>query len=113
WSLVQRGGLSTVQAEGRLKGTLAADKNEILFSEFDINYNNEPLVHRKGTALVWEKADETTTKQVRVLNEEKEVTVTKSRKRVSAHHCDLIGEPFWKEHPDILESDGGPLSTPK
>ncbi|XP_071255606.1 probable tRNA(His) guanylyltransferase [Salvelinus alpinus] len=52
WTLVQKGGLTTTQAEDRLKRTLAADKNEILFSEFDINYNKEPLVHRKGTALI-------------------------------------------------------------
>lgn len=37
------------------QGTLAADKNEILFSEFNINYNNEPLMYRKGTVLIWEK----------------------------------------------------------
>lgn len=37
------------------QGTLAADKNEILFSEFDINYNNESAIHRKGTVLIWEK----------------------------------------------------------
>lgn len=39
----------------RFQGTLAADKNEILFSEFDINYNNESALHRKGTTLIWEK----------------------------------------------------------
>ena len=38
-----------------LQGTLAADKNEILFSDFDINYNNEPMLLRKGTTLIWEK----------------------------------------------------------
>lgn len=37
------------------QGTLAADKNEILFSEFNINYNNEPPVCRKGTVLIWQK----------------------------------------------------------
>lgn len=37
------------------QGTLAADKNEILFSEFNINYNNEPLMYRKGTVLIWQK----------------------------------------------------------
>lgn len=36
------------------QGTLAADKNEILFSEFNINYNNESAIHRKGTILIWE-----------------------------------------------------------
>lgn len=37
------------------QGTLAADKNEILFSEFNINYNSEPLMYRKGTVLIWQK----------------------------------------------------------
>ncbi|XP_036404763.1 probable tRNA(His) guanylyltransferase [Megalops cyprinoides] len=105
WSLVLKGGLSTTQAEDRLKGTIAGDKNEILFSEFNINYNNEPPRHRKGTALIWEKVEETTTKQIKLPAEEKEVTVTRSRKRVTAHHCDIIGDQFWKEHPEILEDD--------
>lgn len=106
WTLVQRGGLTTAQAEERLKGTLAADKNEILFSEFNINYNTEPLLHRKGTALIWEKKEETVTKQVKLPNEEeKEVHVTRARRRVSAHHCDIIGDQFWEDHPDILEAD--------
>ncbi|XP_004697170.2 probable tRNA(His) guanylyltransferase [Echinops telfairi] len=55
WALVQQSGLTPVQAQGRLQGTLAADKNEILFSEFNINYNNEPLIFRKGTVLIWQK----------------------------------------------------------
>uniref|UniRef100_A0A2K5NCT1 Probable tRNA(His) guanylyltransferase n=1 Tax=Cercocebus atys TaxID=9531 RepID=A0A2K5NCT1_CERAT len=55
WALIQQSGLTPVQAQGRLQGTLAADKNEILFSEFNINYNNEPLMYRKGTVLIWQK----------------------------------------------------------
>lgn len=107
WTLIQKGGLTTVQAEDRLKGTLAADKNEILFSEFGMNYNSEPLLLRKGTSLIWEKRDEPVTKQVKHPNEEeeKEVTTTRTRKRVCPHHCDIIGDQFWVEHPDILESD--------
>ncbi|CAL8306950.1 unnamed protein product [Arctogadus glacialis] len=107
WTLIQKGGLTTIQAEERLKGTLAADKNEILFSDFDINYNNEPTLLRKGTTLIWEKRDEAVTKMVKLPNEEeqKEVTVTRGRKRVCPHHCDIIGDQFWEEHPDILERD--------
>jgi len=30
------------------------DKNELLFSEFNINYNNLPPMHRKGTVVVWD-----------------------------------------------------------
>uniref|UniRef100_A0A668AV50 tRNA(His) guanylyltransferase n=1 Tax=Myripristis murdjan TaxID=586833 RepID=A0A668AV50_9TELE len=103
WTLVHKGGLTTSRQR---TGTLAADKNEILFSEFDMNYNNESALHRKGTTLIWEKQDETVTKQVKLPNEEeKEVHVTRSRKRVRALHCDIIGEQFWEDHPDILEDD--------
>ncbi|XP_072768451.1 probable tRNA(His) guanylyltransferase isoform X2 [Nerophis lumbriciformis] len=106
WTLVQKSGLTTIQAEDRLKGTLAGDKNEILFSEFDINYNNEPAVHRKGTTLIWEKRDETVTKQKSLANDEKkEVLVTRSRKSVQSYVCDIIGEQFWEQHPDVLEDD--------
>ncbi|XP_062250455.1 probable tRNA(His) guanylyltransferase [Platichthys flesus] len=106
WTLVQRGGLNTVQAEDRLKGTLAADKNEILFSEFDINYNNESAVHRKGTTLIWEKREETVIKRMKPPGaEEKDVPVTSIKRKVQAYHCDIIGDQFWEEHPDVLEND--------
>ncbi|XP_051513620.1 probable tRNA(His) guanylyltransferase isoform X2 [Myxocyprinus asiaticus] len=106
WTLVQKGGLTTTQAEDRLNGTQAADKNDILFSEFNINYNNEPLMHKKGTTLIWEKVNETTTRQIKRPNEEEtEVIVTRTRKTVTTHSCDIIGDQFWEEHPDILESD--------
>lgn len=51
WSLVQLGGLDNKEAEKTLAGTLAADKNEILFSRFKINYNNEPEIFKKGSVV--------------------------------------------------------------
>lgn len=33
------------------KGTLAANKNEILFSRFGINYNKELEIFRKGSVI--------------------------------------------------------------
>lgn len=51
WTLVQQGGMGARQAEQRLSGTYSADKNEILFKEFGINYNNEPECFKKGTVL--------------------------------------------------------------
>ncbi|CAH1984818.1 unnamed protein product [Acanthoscelides obtectus] len=52
WNLVLTGGLTPAEAEKRLCGTLSSDKNEILFSEFGINYNNELEVYKKGTILL-------------------------------------------------------------
>jgi tRNA(His) 5'-end guanylyltransferase len=51
WALVQQGGMDPRDAEQRLSGTYSADKNEILFKEFGINYNNEPECFKKGTVL--------------------------------------------------------------
>lgn len=51
WQLIQLGGMSNKEAEEALKGTLAADKNEILFSRFGINYNHEPEIYKKGSVI--------------------------------------------------------------
>ncbi|XP_072032326.1 probable tRNA(His) guanylyltransferase [Amphiura filiformis] len=55
WGLVIKKGLTRRDAEARLRGTFSGDKNEILFSECDTNYNNEPEFYRKGTVLMWDK----------------------------------------------------------
>ena len=39
-------------AHERLKGTQSKDKNEILFSEFGINYNAEPEIYKRGTIFI-------------------------------------------------------------
>ena len=51
WALVQQGGLANQVAEKELSGTLSSDKNEILFKQFGINYNNEPAIFKKGSVL--------------------------------------------------------------
>lgn len=33
------------------QGSLSADKNEILFSRFGVNYNNEPEIFKKGSVI--------------------------------------------------------------
>lgn len=67
WALIQLGGLDAKTAEKELavgslvqcgdfcshyiQGSLSADKNEILFSRFKINYNNEPEIYKKGSVV--------------------------------------------------------------
>lgn len=51
WQLVLKCGLTTQQAENRLSGTLSNEKQEILFTECGINYNNEPEMFKKGTLV--------------------------------------------------------------
>ncbi|XP_053680612.1 probable tRNA(His) guanylyltransferase [Anopheles nili] len=86
WNLVASG-LTNSDAEKRLQGTLASDKNEILFSEFGINYNNEPIMYRKGTILLQ--------KTVCVAGKKQSIIVPIFE--------DLIGDAFWAKHPEILD----------
>ncbi|WVN89235.1 uncharacterized protein L203_104453 [Cryptococcus depauperatus CBS 7841] len=51
WALVHSG-QTTAEANKTLQGTNSKDKNELLFSQFSINYNNLPEMFRKGSVLV-------------------------------------------------------------
>lgn len=117
WNLVLKDGQSPSEAEQSLKGTLAADKNEILFSKFGINYNNEPEIYRKGTVL-YRSYDELTT-QTPTTNGHSisfkdntpasKTQVEKGKKRkqkatIAMVHSDIIGDAFWDELPYILSS---------
>ncbi|KAL1124460.1 hypothetical protein AAG570_001086 [Ranatra chinensis] len=93
WNLVLHQKLTPKQAEDRLKGTLASDKNELLFKEFNINYNNLPEIFKKGTTMV--------RKSVQVNG--------KPMHAVIPLHCDIIGNKFWVDNPEILKCGKLPL----
>ncbi|KTW32277.1 tRNA guanylyltransferase [Pneumocystis jirovecii RU7] len=92
WALVQKGGMSTTDAEKTLMGTLAKDKNELLFSKFGINYNNEHEMFKKGSVLLRNSSAN---------NLEK--TSSKNTKQIAVLHVDIIGDPFWDERPSLLK----------
>ena len=104
WMLVLKGGMTTQEAENRLIGTLSSDKNEILFKEFGINYNNEPEMFKKGTIYVREVNDfpigkyrenPTIDNLQRILKRNKKSSINK-------YHCDLIKESFWNDRPYLF-----------
>lgn len=68
-------------------GTLASHKNEILFQEFGINYNNEPAMFRKGTVLIRKLTPD---------------VMGRLKPNILALADDIIGDRFWKENPEIL-----------
>ncbi|KAF0299632.1 putative tRNA(His) guanylyltransferase [Amphibalanus amphitrite] len=103
-------------AEERLRHTLAADKNEILFSEFGINYNDEPALYRKGTVIV--RSLETPGEQDSKLSSDTGApdgsTVPASEGArtdqkpvgvVKVLNCDIIGDEFWNEHSSVLSGN--------
>lgn len=121
WNMVLKGGMSNAEAELELKGTLAADKNEILFSRFAINYNDEQQVYRKGT-VVYRAFDNEHDMQNggakdgkvggKQADPESKTQIEKERKRkqkaiIAVEHLDIIGDAFWDARPYILASKRG------
>lgn len=88
WNLVLNGNLTNVQAEEKLRGSLSADKNEMLFTQFGINYNKELGMFRKGTILL--------RKKIAVPGSEAK------RKLIVPVYDDLIQDKFWKKHSELL-----------
>lgn len=88
WALILKGGCTNTEAEKRLCGTFSSDKNEILFSEFGTNYNNELDIFKKGTILLRKKIKGPNSKHFKQV--------------ILPLHEDLIGDKFWHDHHEIL-----------
>lgn len=111
WALVGSG-ISAADAERRLKGTLASDKHEILFSEFGINYNNEKSMYRKGSTIIRNKQADGiaahTINQIKQCSSVDDTNPDHSRwehnlfSGLVVSHEDIIGKKFWESHPDLL-----------
>lgn len=98
WSLVSLGGLSPQDLENKLIGTLAKDKNEILFREFGINYNNELEIFKKGTLIVRELELEQQEANEKQMSKKQLEKLTKRYKKaaIESYHIDIINnDAFW------------------
>ncbi|KAK4242669.1 Thg1 C terminal domain-containing protein [Achaetomium macrosporum] len=122
WALIQQGGMDATEAEKKLKGTLAADKNEILFSQFGINYNNEPEMYKKGSVVFrdYEPVDPGThnaTAEVdnmaRPVQQSKTQAENDKKKRAKApivvEHISIINRDFWDRRPWLLSNKPGKI----
>ncbi|PWW75543.1 tRNAHis guanylyltransferase [Tuber magnatum] len=128
WALVNRGEVGRREAEAELRGTFAADKNELLFSRFGINYNNEPEMYRKGSVVYRDyripededAAATATQEQKERAQETKETTAVPKvkskrqieketkharRARIVTEYVDIIGDEFWVKRPWLLGSE--------
>ncbi|KAI6088072.1 tRNA guanylyltransferase [Hypoxylon rubiginosum] len=122
WSLVQLGGMDAKEAENLLKGTLAADKNEILFSKFSINYNNEPEIFKKGSVVyrdyelvepgshdVAKEADELAEPVQQSKTQSENDKKRRAKARVLVDHVDIIKDDFWERRPWLLSNKPGKI----
>lgn len=92
WKLVLDGGRTNQEAEADLCGTFSADKNELLFSKFGINYNNLPEMYRKGTILVRKNV------HIASLN-------GKRCQLIVPLFIDLIRDQFWIDHAEVIDKE--------
>ncbi|KAB5584763.1 Thg1 C terminal domain-containing protein [Coniochaeta sp. 2T2.1] len=124
WALIQKGGMDNKEAEKALAGTFAADKNEILFKRFGINYNNEPEIYKKGSVIfrdyelvepsthngaddVEKAAEPVQQSKTQMENDKKK----RMKARVVVEHLDIIKDDFWDRRPWLLS--GKPGKIPK
>lgn len=132
WALVQKGGKTVQEAEALLKSTSSAEKNELLFSQFGINYNEEPVMFRKGSFIFkhpdWITGGDLGAKKRRLADNQIQSAGHKVQKSWAGNaeayddgnskfvisHVDVIGDKFWDEHPYLLApNDLQPPRIPK
>ncbi|KAI2630329.1 tRNA guanylyltransferase [Hypomontagnella submonticulosa] len=122
WSLVQLGGMDAKDAEKFLSGTVAADKNEILFSKFKINYNNEPEIFKKGSVIyrdyelvepgghdIAKAADELAEPIKQSKTQDEGDRKRRAKARVLVNHLDIIKDDFWERRPWLLSNKPGKI----
>ncbi|GAD98741.1 tRNAHis guanylyltransferase Thg1, putative [Paecilomyces variotii No. 5] len=126
WTMIQKGGMTNTDAERELKGTVSSDKNEILFTRFGINYNNEPEIYKKGSVIYrqYELEDPKSAEATKEPTQEdansalqKDVSKTQQEKirklrrkaKVVVDHIDIIKDEFWQRRPWILSNKPGKL----
>lgn len=104
WTLVNKGGLTTTDAEKRLKGTLSSDKNEMLFTEYNTNYNDEPDIFRKGSVLTRQCYHEIVDRKDKdgKIADGKNQTTARKRSKIVTLHVDIIGNEFWESNPNLI-----------
>ncbi|KAF2075439.1 hypothetical protein CYY_003268 [Polysphondylium violaceum] len=96
WALVLKDNKTPVEAENELRGTFSDNKNELLFTKFNINYNSLPAVYRKGSVIYRKMVQEES------IDSRNNQPIVKSKKRAVVEHIDIISDQFWKENQDIL-----------
>ncbi|KAL6713868.1 tRNA-His guanylyltransferase [Lecanora helva] len=116
WALIHQGGLDAKQAEEKLKGTVASDKHEVLFSNYRINYNNEPEMFKKGS-MIYRDHDTASLKHKiegaaigvsddwnseMSKNQRDKQRKRQSKAKIVVEHLDIIKDDFWRQRPWLI-----------
>ncbi|KAF8769003.1 hypothetical protein HU200_007032 [Digitaria exilis] len=90
WMLV-KSGKSEQEAQLSLKGTSSKDKNELLAQQFQMNYDDELAMFRKGSSVYREKEE-------KVVKNDYGDPIKRTRPILTVAHVDIIGSEFWQNH---------------
>ncbi|GAQ82879.1 tRNAHis guanylyltransferase [Klebsormidium nitens] len=105
WTLVDRGGKTGKEADKILNKASKGFKNELLFSEFGINYNDLPPVFKRGTLLLKRREQvELRTKEATPYTPAG-TPYSRTLTHVDAFHEDVAQGDFWLKHCSALFSD--------
>ncbi|OZJ02424.1 hypothetical protein BZG36_04829 [Bifiguratus adelaidae] len=97
WAIVH-GGRSETEAENELRGTSSAQKQEILFSQYGINYAKEPEMFKKGSVILRQPTT------VSVVSEKTGQPVMREKMIPTISFVDMIKDEFWIQRPYLLGS---------
>ncbi|XP_017978885.1 PREDICTED: tRNA(His) guanylyltransferase 1 isoform X1 [Theobroma cacao] len=102
WELVTKGGKTEMEAQEILKDAKEQDRNELLFQQFGINYNECLALFRQGTCIFKMQVED-------VVKYNKDGTpVKRLRRKASDFRSENIaGRSFWNEHASLLKELGG------
>ncbi|KAK0533920.1 tRNA-His guanylyltransferase [Tilletia horrida] len=120
WALIQQGGMTEHQANEELRHTISAQKHEILYARFQINYDRLPQMYRKGTTLVWESMPPSPSAASSSQAQEgpsmispkparRDAAAAKPRKVLRTLHVDIIGDSFWTQPAELTPKTGDGL----
>lgn len=130
WSIVLKWNFSEKDAHKFLMTTVSKDKHELLFTKFNINYNNLPEIFRRGTIIIRNKRYKEDLIKQREKGElkteykkDKEINKKKSEEkdeegekdkedenvnfpaRFIISHENLVSEQFWEKYNYILKGE--------
>lgn len=94
------------EAEKRLCGSNSSDKNEILFTEYGINYNNELEQFKKGTfiALPADVVDQATKPKSKEEKKASKFSYAERKINYRLLSQDIMKEEFWAANRYLIDS---------
>ena len=113
WALVLKGEMSNTEAEEFLKGSISSEKNELLWSRFETNYNNEQAIFRKGSVVTRAYALTNSTPEptdgTNELSKTQQEKMRKARQKaeIIIEHIDIIKDEFWSNRPWLITGKPG------